>query len=61
MLPLLVGLLKLMLNIFHTISIEGRELADFLRYTYNIGLCPKTPELTYVKVCNDVRHDKTIA
>ena len=41
MLPQSVGLLKLMLNTFHVISIQGRELYlhDCVKYIFNIGLC----------------------
>ena len=41
-----VGLLKLMLNLFRTISVQWRELyvCNFIKYTFNIGLHQDTCE-----------------
>ena len=46
MLPQPVGLLKLMLNLFCTSNIQGRELCqhDFVKYTFNFVMCQDTCE-----------------
>ena len=55
MLPQPVGLLKLMLNLFFIIDIQGRELCwhDFMKYPYNIVLCQDTCELICFKLAQD--------
>ena len=55
--PVLVS--KLILNMIHVISIQGREvyLCDFIRYTFNIGLCMDAYELICFKLV--IMLDKT--
>ena len=45
--PQPVGLLKFMLRIFHTISIQWREhfLGDCIEYTFSTGLCRDSCEV----------------
>ena len=47
MLPGLVDLWKHMLNLFHTINIQGRELylGEFIKNTFNTGFCLNACEL----------------
>ena len=62
-----VGLLKLMLNLVHTGSVQGRELYqdDFLRDMFNNGLHSDTLELISFKFCmmmdtNDIHSDTSL-
>ena len=52
MLPQPVGMLKLLLNLFHTIDIQEQEgkvyFCHFIKYTFNIGMHPDTRELLYL-------------